>query len=300
MQKITPFLWFDNNAEEVANFYVSIFKNSRLKNASHYDEEGAKVSGRPKGTVMTVPFQLDGQEFVALNGGPHFKFTEAIYFFLYRKTEQEIDELFAKLSHQGNILMPLDKYPFSEKYAFIKDKYGVAWQIMLSETEKQITTCLLFVGKELGKAEAAVKFYTKVFTHSSIDHILHYKRGEAGQEGTVMHSSFLLEGQEFVAMDGAGPYTFQFNESISFVVNCETQEKVDYFWDKLSESGDPKAQMCGWLKDKFGVSWQIVPTILIKLLADENAEKSQRVMQAMLQMKKIDIEALQKAYENKN
>lgn len=159
MQKITPFLWYDNNAEEAANYYVSVFKNSRVKNVTRYEEEGAKASGRPAGSVMTVEFELDGQDFTALNGGPHFKFTEAV----------------------------------------------------------------------------------------------------------------------------------------SFVVNCETQEEVDYFWDKLLEGGTES--QCGWLKDKYGLSWQVVPTILSKLFEGKDSEKSKRVMQAMLQMKKIDIEALKRAAE---
>ncbi len=159
MQKITPFLWFDNQAEEAANFYVAIFKNSKVGKITRYEEEGAKVSGQPEGTVMTIEFQLDGQDFIALNGGPQFKFTEAI----------------------------------------------------------------------------------------------------------------------------------------SFSVNCETQEEIDEMWDKLSEGGEEG--QCGWLKDKFGLSWQIVPPVLNELLADKNAEKSKRVMKAMLQMKKIDIQTLKQAAE---
>jgi predicted 3-demethylubiquinone-9 3-methyltransferase (glyoxalase superfamily) len=164
IQKITPFLWFDNQAEEAASFYTSIFKNSRIVSIARYGEEGAEASGRPTGTVMTIAFRLDGQEFVALNGGPIFKFTEAI----------------------------------------------------------------------------------------------------------------------------------------SFVVNCESQDEVDRYWEKLSAGGDPKAQQCGWLKDKYGLSWQIVPTVLITLLNDPDPERSRRVMKAMLQMKKIDIATLKKAADGQD
>jgi predicted 3-demethylubiquinone-9 3-methyltransferase (glyoxalase superfamily) len=184
MQKITPFLWFDGNAEEAMNLYVSIFsvvggsppaftdsmgradasggKNSKIVNVSRYGDEAAKVSGRPKGSVMTATFELHGQTFTLLNGGPQFKFTEAI----------------------------------------------------------------------------------------------------------------------------------------SFVVNCETQDEIDHYWTKLSEGGDEKAQQCGWLKDKFGVSWQIFPVVLGKLLGDKDPQKSQRVMQALLQMKKLVIADLQRAYDS--
>lgn len=159
MQKITPFLWFDDKAEEAMSFYTSIFKNSKIGNVTRYEEEGAEVSGRPAGTVMTATFELDGQEFIVLNGGPQFKFTEAI----------------------------------------------------------------------------------------------------------------------------------------SFFVNCETQEEVDELWNKLSEGGEES--MCGWLKDKYGLSWQIIPTALGEMLGDKDPEKAGRVMTAMLQMKKIDIETLRRAYD---
>ncbi len=163
MQKISPCLWFDDEAEEAANFYVSVFKGSKIGDVTRYGKEGYEIHGKEAGTVMTVEFEIACQKFLALNGGPIFKF----------------------------------------------------------------------------------------------------------------------------------------NEAISFQVHCETQEEVDYHWEKLSEGGDKKAQVCGWLKDKYGLSWQIVPTILPKMLKDKDTEKSQRVMKAMLQMHKLDVQTLIKAYEGK-
>jgi predicted 3-demethylubiquinone-9 3-methyltransferase (glyoxalase superfamily) len=160
MQKIIPCLWFDDKAEEAAKFYASIFKNSKIGNVSRYGKEGYEFHGKEDGTVMTVDFEIEGQKYVALNGGPIFKF----------------------------------------------------------------------------------------------------------------------------------------NEAISFQVHCETQKEVDYYWEKLSEGGDEKAQQCGWLKDKYGVSWQIVPVVLTKMLQDKDAKKSQRVMKALLQMRKLDIKTLTQAY----
>jgi predicted 3-demethylubiquinone-9 3-methyltransferase (glyoxalase superfamily) len=159
---------------------------------------------------------------------------------------------------------------------------------------QKITPCLWFDDQ----AEKAAEFYTAIFRNARIVSITRY--GEAGHEvhgkpaGTVMTVAFELEGQAFTALNG-GP-VFTFNEAISFQVHCETQEEVDYYWEKLSESGDAQAQQCGWLKDKYGVSWQIVPAVLIEMIKDPNAEKSQRVMEAMLQMKKLDIETLKQAY----
>lgn len=159
---------------------------------------------------------------------------------------------------------------------------------------QQITPCLWFDVQ----AEEAAKFYTGIFKNSKIGTITRF--GEAGREhhgkapGTVMTVSFELNGQTFTALNG-GPM-FKFNEAISFQVNCKSQEEVDYYWDRLSQGGDKKAQQCGWLKDKFGVSWQVVPTALLEMLADTDSVKSQRAMTAVLQMKKIDIDKVKKAY----
>jgi len=145
------------------------------------------------------------------------------------------------------------------------------------------------------KAEEAIKFYTSIFKKSKIGKITRYGEEGPGPKGTVMTAAFKLEGQDFVALNG-GP-VFTFSPAISFVVNCETQKEVDYFWEKLSKGGE--IQQCGWLKDKYGVSWQIVPTVLVKMLQDKDAEKSRRVMKAMLQMIKIDIKGLKQAYQGK-
>jgi len=158
----------------------------------------------------------------------------------------------------------------------------------------RITPCLWFDDQ----AEEAVRFYTAIFRNSKIVSTTRY--GVAGKEihgkpaGTVMTVAFELDGQAFTALNG-GP-VFQFNEAISFQIHCETQEEVDYYWEKLCEGGDEKAQQCGWLKDKFGASWQVVPSVLAEMIQDPTSEPSQRAMQAMLQMKKIDIAELRRAY----
>jgi predicted 3-demethylubiquinone-9 3-methyltransferase (glyoxalase superfamily) len=297
MQKITPFLWFDNQAEEAVNFYCSVFKNSKKGSILRYDEAGAKASGRPKGSVMTAAFQLQGQEFVALNGGPIFKINPSISFFANSKIESEVVEWYDKLSAGGTVLMPLDKYPFSDKYAWVQDKYGVSWQVILSmgEIKQRIVPSMMFVGKVCGKAEEAINFYTSIFKNSKIGNIFRYGANqEPDKEGTIVFADFALDGEWFAAMDSAREHNFIFNEAVSFVMNCETQDEVDHYWNKLVEGG--QESVCGWLKDKFGLSWQVVPRVLSKFLSDPDPQKSQRVMHAMLQMKKIDIPALQKAY----
>jgi predicted 3-demethylubiquinone-9 3-methyltransferase (glyoxalase superfamily) len=293
MQKIVPYLWFDHQAEKAAKFYTSLFNQSTIIDTSRYGE--AAPDSLEKVQVMSVTFQLEGQTFIALNGGPHFTFTPAISFFVNCDSPEEVDSYWAKLSEGGTALMELGTYPFSEKFGWIQDQFGVSWQVNLGHRKQKITPSLMFVGKQHGKAELAMNDYISLFDNSAIEHIERYGHDAEEMSGTVQHAQFHLAGQEFKAMDSGLDHAFTFNEAISLFVNCETQEEVDTLWDKLPEGG--AVQKCGWLKDQYGVSWQIIPTILGELLQDSDLVKSQNVMQAMLQMKKIDIAALKQAYK---
>ncbi|NOS66797.1 MAG: VOC family protein [Candidatus Peribacteraceae bacterium] len=300
MQKISPCLWFDTQAEEAVKLYTSIFKNSKVGETSRYDAEAAKVSGQPEGSVLTVEFEIEGHAFTALNGGPIFKLTPAISFFVNCEKIEEVDALWEKLSDGGKTLMELGKYPYSEKYGWVQDKFGVTWQLMhVTEKPKQkIVPCFLFVGKNFGKADEALKFYVSTFPDANVDSLQKAPPGPPyNNPDAVMHAAITLRGQSFSIMDGPGEHAFTFTEAISLIVNCETQEEIDGYWKKLSAVKE--SEQCGWLKDKYGVSWQIVPTILGKLLADKDKEKAGRVMKAMLEMKKLDIKKLQEAYEGK-
>lgn len=289
MQKITPFLWFADNAEEAAKFYVSLFENSRVLSVNRFENAG------PAPTVVTVEFELEGQKFTGLNGGPHFKFTPAVSFYVACETAQEVDALWQKLSQDGSVLMELAKYPFSEKFGWVADKFGLSWQLNLASFPQKITPCLMFVGEQNGRAEEAMKFYAAQFENSTIDRVERYAAGEGGTEGAVKHGVFSLDGQKFIAMDGGTNHPFTFTEAQSFVVDCKTQEEVDKYWEALSQGG--QESQCAWLKDKYGLSWQIVPAVLIEMLKDKDPEKSKRVMEAMLQMTRIDIATLQQAYD---
>jgi predicted 3-demethylubiquinone-9 3-methyltransferase (glyoxalase superfamily) len=295
MQKIVPFLWFDGKAEEAMNFYTCVFKNSKKGEVSRYGEAGPG----PKGSAMSVSFQLEGLDFNALNAGPAFSFTPAISFFVCCENEHEIKGLWAKLSDGGTILMPLDKYPFSEKFGWLNDQFGVSWQLILGHDSPKITPFLMFVGDQHGKAEEAVNHYTSTFKNSSIIKMERYGASEKGHNGTLKHGSFTLQGQKFMVMDSNFEHGFNFTPAISFFVSCETQKEVDGLCEKLAKDGDINAMQCGWLQDKFGVSWQIIPTLLGELLGDEDPVKAERVMNAMMQMKKIDINGLWKAYDQK-
>ena len=203
--------------------------------------------------------------------------------------------------------MPLGSYPFSDRYGWLEDKYGLSWQVILAgerEMKQRITSVLMFVGRVCGKTEEAVNFYAEVFKNSpagadgttNANILARYGKGEEpDREGTVRYSSFTLLGQEFGAMDSAREHKFAFNEAISFIVPCETQGEIDYFWERLS--ADPKGGQCGWLKDRYGLSWQITPTIMNEMLGGTDKNRTARVTKAFLKMKKFDIEALKRAYE---
>jgi predicted 3-demethylubiquinone-9 3-methyltransferase (glyoxalase superfamily) len=306
MQKIVPNLWFDKNAEEAAVFYTSIFSNSKINAVSHYGEAASKVAGLPEGSVLTVDFEIEGHQFTALNGGPIFKFTPAVSFMINFDPSREanarerIDVVWNKLVEGGKVLMELGTYPFSERYGWLIDKYGLSWQLIYTDPEGDVRPavipCLLFVGEKCGKAAEAIDFYSGVFKDAKKGDVVPYPAGmEPDKEGTVMFGEFKLFETWFAAMDSAREHGFDFTEANSFLVNCETQEEVDYYWEKLSAV--PESEQCGWLKDKYGVSWQIVPTILGKLMTDPDPAKVERTMAAMLQMHKLDIAGLKDAAE---
>jgi predicted 3-demethylubiquinone-9 3-methyltransferase (glyoxalase superfamily) len=293
MEKITPHLWFDNNAKEAAKFYTSIFKNSRIKNVT-------TLHNTPSGTVEIFTIELLGHEFTLINAGPLFKFNPSVSFLVACSTKEEVDALWEKLSEQGTALIELGEYPFSRKYGWVQDKYGLSWQVMFigdTKIKQRIIPTLMFVGKQYGKAEEAINFYASVFGNARVDDIFRYNKGEEpDKEGTVKHAAFTLEGQKFAAMDSARGHNFAFNEAISLMVHCDTQKEIDYYWEKLS--ADPKAEQCGWLKDKYGLSWQIVPNLMDEMLKNDDKKKIARVTETFLQMKKLDIARLKKAYES--
>jgi predicted 3-demethylubiquinone-9 3-methyltransferase (glyoxalase superfamily) len=299
MKTITPNLWFDKNTEEAVNFYVSLFSDSKINSTSYFGKEGFEHHGMPEGTVMTIGFELNKQKLIALNGGPIFKFNESISFFVYCESDEQINSLYKKLSDGGKVNMPLDKYDWSEKYAWVKDKFGVSWQLDVTKNNanQKIVPALLFVNEKFAKVKEAVDHYTNIFPDSKVIFEFPNPKIENIPGETLAFAQFSLSGNLFNAMSGQGEHKFDFNEAFSFVVNCDDQKELDYFWDKLSEGGDPKAQMCGWLKDKFGVSWQIIPSVLSKYLSDGN--KAQKVMARVLQMKKLDIRKLEEAYNSK-
>jgi len=291
MQKITPHLWFDTQAREAADFYTALFDNSRIRNVT-------TLHNTPSGSVDLVGLEIAGQSFAFISAGPLFKFNPSISFLVSCATAADVDKLWRELSAGGTTLMELGSYPFSERYGWTQDRYGVPWQIMLARDggPQSITTVLMFTGKVSGKCEEAIRFYTSVFDDSSVGNIMRYGKGqEPEQEGTINYAQFALEGQRFAAMDSARAHGFSFNEAISLMVNCETQQEIDDYWERLS--ADPKAEQCGWLKDRYGLSWQITPTAMDEMLSSGDEKKIARVTAAFLKMKKFDLAKLKEAYD---
>lgn len=301
MRKIIPHLWFDKEAKDSAEFYVSIFSDSKIKKHS-------VIKGTPSGDCDIMSFDLCGQPFMSISAGPIFKINPSVSFMVNFDPSKDINakenlsKLWERLIDGGKILMPLQEYPFSKWYGWVEDKYGVSWQLILTnpdgEERPAIIPSLLFVGEAYGKAEMAVDYYLSVFKDSKLGQRVKYPTGaEPNKEGTIMFSDFRLWDSWFTAMDGGGNHNFKFNEAISFIINCDTQEEIDFYWEKLSAV--PESEQCGWLKDKFGVSWQIVPTIMNEMMGKGTPEQIGRVTQAFLKMKKFDIQALQDAFNGK-
>lgn len=290
MQKIVPHLWYDKEAKEAATFYVSLFENSKILNVN-------VIENTPSGDAEFVTFELDGMEFQAISAGPYFKFNPSISLMVACESVEEVNTKWEALSEGGTELIPLGEYPFNKRYGWVQDRYGLSWQLMLienQETAQKITPNLLFSGDSCGQAEEALKFYTEIFENSEIEFISKYGPGEAKtSKAKINYAAFKLEGINFSAMDNGIDVDYNFNEAFSLIVNCKDQQEIDYFWEKLSAV--PEAEQCGWVKDQYGVSWQIVPDNIDEFMSKGTKEEIQRVQQEILKMKKIDIATLEEA-----
>jgi predicted 3-demethylubiquinone-9 3-methyltransferase (glyoxalase superfamily) len=294
---IVPCIWFDDQAEQAADFYLKTFPNSRITAISHYPKSSDNPSGRPRGSVLTVELEVAGQCFTALNGGPIFTVNPSISFFVNVDTTEQADRLFALLADGGEVLMALDAYPWSERYGWVKDRFGVSWQVMAGRRQPGAATivpCLMFAGSQHGRAEEAMRTYAGIFAGGRIDGVERYAAGE-GPPGTIKHGRFVLGGQEMVAMDSHIDHGVSFNEGLSLQVMCKDQDELDRYWEALAEGGEPGP--CGWLKDRFGLSWQVVPTAITEWMTSKDEAARDRGFEAIMQMKKLDIAALQRAFD---
>jgi predicted 3-demethylubiquinone-9 3-methyltransferase (glyoxalase superfamily) len=278
-KQITPCIWFNNQAKEAALLYCSVFEKSKITAESPYVTE----------------IEASGQKFILLDGGPKYQPNASISFYYICENERELELIWKAFAKEGKVMMPLDKYPWSEQYGWVSDKFGVSWQLALGKKGaegQKIIPSLLFTGEEYGRADEAIQLYSSIFENVEVDGILRFGANEAPDtEGKVKHAQIAIDGQVFMIAESAGQHDFTFSEGISFTVYCETQDEIDHYWNKLTESGEES--MCGWLKDKFGVSWQIVPTMLGKIMSDP--AKAGKAAQAFMSMRKLNIEQIVEA-----
>jgi predicted 3-demethylubiquinone-9 3-methyltransferase (glyoxalase superfamily) len=300
MLPIKPHLWFDQEAKQAAEFYATLMPGSAVTYVNHFP--------MPGGECEIVEFTVAGQPFLGISAGHGIGINPSISFMINFDPSRDpdaakhIDEVWSKLIENGKVMMPLDRYPFSERYGWVADKYGVSWQLILTnpsgEERPVIVPSLMFTQPVAGKADEAISFYSSVFKGS--------KRGTTAprpadmgsdKAGTLMFADFYIDKTWLAAMDSAHPHGFGFNDAVSLLIPCETQEEIDYLWSALSADG--QAGQCGWLKDKYGVSWQVASTFMLNALKNGSPEQIARVTQVFMTMKKVDIETLRQAYDNK-
>lgn len=295
MQRIIPNVWLDDTADEAAAFYTGIFGGSIIR-SDRYNDIGKEIHGHKAGDTLTIELLLDGTRIILLNGGPEFAINPSVSLSVIRSTEDEIHDIWDELIDGGKVLMKLDEYPFSELYGWARDRYGMSWQLSLGDNARsEMIPSMLFTQQNAGQAEDALNYYASVFPDSTVGMLARYEEdSEPNEPGTVMYGEATILGQKIVAMDSALPHDYVFNEGVSLLIECDDQAEIDLYWNQLS--ADPAAEQCGWLKDKFGVSWQIVPTRLNDMLQNGTPEQIERVTNCFMAMKKFDIAELERAY----
>ncbi len=294
-QQLVPCLWFDDQAEQAAAFYLRTFPGGRLLGISRYPESFDNPGGRPRGSVLTVEFEVAGRRFTALDGGPAFSPDPSVSFFVHVEAAAEAERLFGLLAEGGQVLMPLGAYPWSERYGWVQDRFGISWQVITGRRPaggETIVPCLMFAGAQHGRAEEALRAWAGTFPGGEVLSLERYAAGE-GPVGAVKHGRARLAGQTLVAMDSHLVHGPSFSEGLSLQVMCEDQATIDRYWSALSAGGSPGP--CGWLKDRFGFSWQVVPTALVAWLTGGDAPAKDRAFAALLEMEKLDVAALERA-----
>jgi predicted 3-demethylubiquinone-9 3-methyltransferase (glyoxalase superfamily) len=291
MTKIVPNIWFDRNADEAVNFYLTVFPNSSITRIDKYTSIGKEIHGFEAGDTLCVNFVLCGQPFMAINGGPFLKLNPSISFMVRSASPEDSRLLWDKLSPDGEVMMDFGEYPFSSHYGWLNDKYGLSWQIITQpETSPRIVPSLMFTQDKSGQAQAAIDYWTSIFPNSATKSL---QKSPDGASLTL--GSFTLAGHDFLAMDGGTCHQFTFSGGLSLMIELETQEEIDFFWEKLSAV--PERANCGWLQDKFGVSWQVVPRAMDEMLSTGNEAQLREVSRAYMKMKKFELAVLQSVFD---
>lgn len=264
---------------EASDFYIQTFEEGKISHT----------------TPFVIQIELSGQKFMLLNEGPSSSPNPSISFMVVSESPEETEKYWNRLIKEGKALMPLDSYDWSPKYGWVEDKYGVSWQLFTgskADTPQKFSPTLMFTGANAGKASGAIDLYTKLFAHSSIGGILKYSKEDGENPDFVKHAQFKIKDTTVMAMDSSAAHAFAFNDGVSLVVECETQEEIDKYWSQLTSNGGYEVA-CGWLTDPYGISWQIIPKDIVKWVTDP--ERSQRVMNVMMKMKKLVIADLENA-----
>lgn len=295
MQKIVPSLWFDHVAAEAANFYAEVLPGATVTDTQYYPTEGLlDFQQEFAGKELTVEFEVQGYRFVAINAGPQFRVNPSVSFMLNfdpsrdERAREHLDEAWAALSDGGSELMPLGEYEFSPHYGWIQDRFGVSWQLILTDAAGEprpfVIPNLLFGGSAQNRAGAAMEHYTSVFEGARTGAVWRYPDAVGpAPAGSILFGELNLFGQWFALMDSAVEQDFTFNPGVSLMLQCQDQEELDRYWHELSAV--PEAEQCGWLVDRFGLSWQVVPANMSELMqAPGSFEK-------LMAMKEIEISA---------
>jgi predicted 3-demethylubiquinone-9 3-methyltransferase (glyoxalase superfamily) len=276
---IYPCLTLKGKIAEASDFYMDVFGAGKVNQSN----------------PIVIQIQLSGQNIMLLNDGPTSTPNPSISFMVMAESAEETEKYWNKLIVGGKALMALDSYPWSAKYGWVQDKYGVSWQLYMGTKEdstQKFCPTLMFTGDKAGQAAEAIQYYTQLFPNSNIEGILKYAEGEGDRTDFVKHAQFKINDYVMMAMDSSAEHGFGFNDAISLVVECETQGEIDKYWQQLTSNGGNEVA-CGWLTDKYGISWQIIPKALGKLISDP--ERGQRAMGAMMKMKKLVIADLENA-----
>lgn len=294
MQRIVPNIWFNQNAAEAAAYYAEIFPGGRVTGTQYYPTQGLPdFQAEMAGKVLTVDFEVGGSRIIGINAGPEFPVNPSISFMLNfdpsmdPQARDHLDELWEKLADGGQVLMPLTDYPFSPRYGWVADRYGVTWQLILTNPEGEprpfVIPSLMFGQAAQNKAGEALEFYAEVFA-GQVGMTAPYPTATGpAAAGSLMFGEVELFGQWLTAMDSAVEQDFSFTCGVSLMVLCADQAELDRYWERLSAV--PEAEICGWCADRFGVSWQLVPADLDALMAKPGAYEK------LMAMTKIDIGA---------
>lgn len=287
MQTIIPHLWYDTEAKEAVAFYVELFGGKI--------DWTYTITDTPSGDSDLIQFQLGDMTLAAISAGPYFKLNESMSLMVNVANKDEVIRLYQALSEGGRILMPLGEYPFSPYYVWLEDRFGLSWQLSYApdlDKPYQFDICLLFSQEQVGLAQPMLDYYKDKLPQASVGQLSYYGEGEAAVEAAKLnYAELLVAGQKLIVMDHGYGGEASFNEAFSLMVYVDSQDELNFYYDLLSAV--PEAEMCGWVKDQFGISWQIVPRILMEAYDTANPEQIKAVNAAVMTMKRLDFATIQ-------